>query len=212
MIKHGIYKITNLINEKIYIGSAAGKRGIVDRWYQHKSQLKNKRHYNQFLQNTYNKYGVDCFKYEIIEECLPEKCLEREQFYLDKYKSFDANFGYNLCKKAGNTLGRKHSEQTKLKISRNRQYSAPVNKGVRMGEEFRSNVSNAQKNSEACRKHVQKLNKNKRRPVVGVHLLTKEIIRLSYAGADLRFINSGIQQCCAGKFPSYKGYKWSYDS
>lgn len=208
---HGIYKITNKINQKSYIGSAAGKRGVIDRWYQHKSQLKNKRHSNNFLQKAYNKYGAENFIYEIIEECSPELCLEREQFYLDLFKSYDSNNGYNLCRKAGNTLGRSHSLETRKKISDNRIYGEPANKGRVMGDVFIKKVSLAQRQSKICQENIKKLNTSKRKPVIGVHSITGEVLKLSHAGADPRFINSGIQQCCKGKFKTYKGYKWSYD-
>ena len=211
MIKHGIYKIKNKANNKIYIGSAAGKRGIIDRWYQHKSKLKHNRHCNNYLQKAYNKYGSSNFIYEIIEECLPEQCLQREQYYLDILKSYDPIIGYNLCKIAGNTLGRKHSKETKLKIAANRIYGEPVNKNKKANKESRVKMSEAQKNSKICRENLQKLNLSKRRPVIGVHIKNGEILHLTHAGADIRFLSSGIQQCCIGKFPSYKGYKWSYN-
>lgn len=209
---HGVYKITNKINNKLYIGSAAGKRGIIDRWYQHRSALKNNRHTNQLLQYAFNKYGIDNFIYEIIETCEPIKCLEREQYYLDVHKSYDRNIGYNLCHKAGNTLGRKHSEQTKIKIAKNRIYKSPANKGKKVSEIGRQVMSDAQKKSSKCRENLRILNKSKRKPVIGINIKTGEVIKLEYAGADSRFIDSGIVASCKGRFTSYKGYKWSYDS
>lgn len=81
-MKSGIYKITNSINNKFYIGSS---KNIERRFYIHKSKLKNNDHANIILQRSYNKYG-DVFKYEIIEENIKtEDLLIVEQKYLDKY-------------------------------------------------------------------------------------------------------------------------------
>ena len=117
MLKTGIYKITNLINKKIYIGSASQKNGIGGRISEHKSDLKNNKHDNSYLQNSWNKYGEDNFKFEIVIFCDPERCLFFEQKCLDKYKPWDRENGYNICKIAGSSLGYKHTEQAKEKIS-----------------------------------------------------------------------------------------------
>lgn len=211
-IIHGIYKITNKVDNKIYVGSAAGKTGITERWYKHKTTLKHNKHCNSLLQRAYNKHGSENFQYDIIEECLPALCIEREQFYLDLLRSYDRKIGYNLCIKAGNTLGRGHSKETRLKIGKNRIYGESPNKGKKATQEQKDRMSMAQKLSIKCQNNLSILNKSKRIPVIGIHTKTGEILKLSYAGADPRFIDSGIQQCCKGKFKTYKGYKWSYDT
>jgi len=211
-MKTGVYLIRNTANNKIYIGSSASRRGIVDRWYQHKSALKNQRHVNKHLQNAATKHGLSVFKLEILELCEPEQCLEKEQHYLDLYKSYLPNIGYNLCKTAGNTLGRTHSPETKLKISANRVYKSPSNKGLLATAEQKRNMSIAQQNSPKTQNHIKKLNLSKRRPVLGVHIKTGEILHLTHAGADKRFINSGIVQSCKGKIAHYKSFKWSYQT
>ena len=103
-----IYKISNTINDRIYIGSAVDfKRRI----YVHKHRLLNNKH-NIILQNHVNKYGIDTLLFEIVEyvDC-KENLLTREQFYLDTLNPY-----FNICKIAGNSLGVKHSQQTKEKI------------------------------------------------------------------------------------------------
>jgi group I intron endonuclease len=212
MVINGVYKITNIVNGKIYIGSSASKRGIIDRWYSHKTRLKQNKHTNDHLQKAYNYYSANNFIYEIIEECAPENCLIREQYYLDLFKSYDPNIGYNLCKTAGNTLGQKHSQETRQKIGQNRIYGPSPLKNKKRDSDFSKKVSLGQKGSLRNKTRMQEFNKQKRIPVIGVHIKTGEIIKLTHAGADSRFINSGIQQCCVGKTNSYKGYKWSYDS
>ena len=91
----GIYKITNVINGMIYIGSSVE---LKKRIAQHKSDLRNNRHHSPRLQNSFNKYGEENFVFEIIEEldCDRETLREVEQHYLDKYNSYDRNTGFNI--------------------------------------------------------------------------------------------------------------------
>lgn len=105
----GIYKITNLINNKFYIGSSVC---LNRRKENHFYQLNKNIHNNKHLQSSFNKYTKKNFKFEIIEYCNKEDVLIREQHYLDTFKPH-----YNFCKIAGNTLGIKCSEETKRKIS-----------------------------------------------------------------------------------------------
>lgn len=89
----GVYKITNILNKKVYIGSS---NNIDYRWYQHKNLLKNNKHHSIKLQNSYNLHGEECFKYEIVEICDKDILLEREQYWIDYYKSYDSEYGYNI--------------------------------------------------------------------------------------------------------------------
>ena len=60
----GIYKITNLINKKYYIGSSLD---IKRRWKEHRRNLIKNKHNNIHLQKSWNKYGENSFLFEIIE-------------------------------------------------------------------------------------------------------------------------------------------------
>lgn len=207
---NGIYYIKNKINNKVYVGSAAGKNGIKERFYRHRTELKRNIHSNKYLQTEYNKYGLENFEFIEAEQCLPEKCLEREQFHMDNLQSWDRSKGYNLCKIAGNTLGRKHSKESRLKISTNRTYGPPVNKGKKHKLSSLKKMSLSQKNSPKTQAHIKKINTAKRKPVYGINVKTNERIDLSYAGADPRFKDSGIVMSCKNKIPHYKGFKWFY--
>jgi len=76
----GIYRIRNIVNNKIYIGSAIN---FNTRWGQHRRLLRRGKHFNSYLQNSWNKYKEDNFIFEIIEECAIEALEGREQFFLD---------------------------------------------------------------------------------------------------------------------------------
>jgi group I intron endonuclease len=122
MTTSAIYKIQSTINPKrFYIGSAVN---IKERWYDHLYTLKNNIHKNPRLQNHFNKYGESDLIFIIIELCFPEFLTAREQFYINKLNPF-----FNICKIAGSSLGRKHSEKSKKKISEVKKGSIPWNKG-----------------------------------------------------------------------------------
>lgn len=108
----GIYKITNQINGHSYIGSA---KHIYGRWSVHKSQLSKQKHHSPYLQHAVEKYGLENFKLEIVEECLITLLLEREQFYLDTLRP-----EYNINPIANSRLGAKLTEEQN-KRNRDRQ-------------------------------------------------------------------------------------------
>lgn len=76
----GVYRIRNKINNKSYYGSSIN---IEKRWIKHKRELNSKTHINIILQRAWIKYGESNFEFEIIEECLLEELIEKEQKYLD---------------------------------------------------------------------------------------------------------------------------------
>jgi group I intron endonuclease len=114
-----IYKITNIINNNLYVGSCYK---VKQRRSKHFKDLDNNKHGNRHLQNAYNKYGKENFRFEVIEELMfpidYEKTLirehleNREQWYIDTLKP-----KYNIRKIAENNLGIKHSDETKRKLS-----------------------------------------------------------------------------------------------
>lgn len=77
----GVYEIRNKINNKVYIGSTTVS--FKKRFLHHEWKLLNNKHKNRHLQSAWNLYGKLNFEFNIIEITIPEKSLEREQFYLD---------------------------------------------------------------------------------------------------------------------------------
>lgn len=90
----GIYKWTNLINNKVYIGKSVNIPKRL-REYKYEVEKNNQRPIIRALQ----KYGFQNFKFEIIENCdylSDEKLLEREQYWMNYYNSQNPQFGYNI--------------------------------------------------------------------------------------------------------------------
>lgn len=110
--KSGIYRWNNLITGKSYVGSAIN---LSDRFRQYFSPdilKKNLLKSRSLIHNSILKYDYDNFNLEIIEYCEPFSLIKREQYYLDIL-----NPEYNICKIAGSTFGKKHTEETKKKIA-----------------------------------------------------------------------------------------------
>lgn len=86
-----IYKITNLINNKVYIGQT--KQYYLDRWSQHKSHAKTGLS-NHKLARALRKYGEENFIIEIVEQCSYEELDEKETYWIEYYDSIKN--GYNI--------------------------------------------------------------------------------------------------------------------
>lgn len=85
-----IYKITNLINQKSYIGKTE-YNPPERRWRQHQQESKKDRSKHRALYKAINKYGLSNFVFEVIEETMTPN--EREQYYIQYYDTF--HHGYN---------------------------------------------------------------------------------------------------------------------
>ena len=106
----GIYKIINKTNDKYYVGSS---KNIHKRWKEHKSSLNKNNHKNNYLQKSYNKYGIHNFNFIITEKVSVNKLVELEQKYLDIAKQ-ERDKCYNLSFIADRV---EMTDETKRKIS-----------------------------------------------------------------------------------------------
>jgi len=90
----GIYKITNKINNKIYIGSS---KNITGRWNYHIDDLFENKHHSYKLQKEFNEFGICCFTFEIIEIVKNKvELLDIEQNWMDYYLCYEDDIGYNV--------------------------------------------------------------------------------------------------------------------
>ena len=110
-MKSGIYQIRNSVNEKLYIGSSSD---IPSRCRKHYSDLRNNQHQNQHLQNSFNKYGENCFDFSILHYCDVDMLTFFEQYFVDDYS---VNRLYNIREIVDSNRGIIKSVETRRKIS-----------------------------------------------------------------------------------------------
>lgn len=115
--RSGIYKIECMQNQKVYIGSAVNIR---KRWNYHVEDLRKQKHSNEHLQNAWNKYGANAFKFSVIVYVDEDKLTQAEQLYIDEFMATDRNYGFNICPLAYSNLGLKMSDEQKMLISQRR--------------------------------------------------------------------------------------------
>lgn len=132
-MESGIYIIKNLVNNKLYIGSAVN---LKKRKREHFSLLKNNKHHSIYLQRAYNKYGKDNFIFELLECCEKTVLIIREQHYIDLI-----NPNYNISKIAGSCIGIIRSKETIKRLSESHKGQIPWNKGIPATKEQKENQS-----------------------------------------------------------------------
>ena len=165
----GIYKIINVKTGKIYIGSAKNIKG---RLREHLKSLRKGNHKNKYLQFSWNEYGEENFRFEIIEIVENIKYLiEREQYWLDYHKSYDRKKGYNFLRNAGSVLDLVHTKETKDRISKANKspelHSKRINYAIEQWKnpEFRDKVISSQigrKASQEARENLSRSHKGKK--------------------------------------------------
>ena len=91
----GIYKITNKINNKIYIGQSSY---VEKRWERHRTGPfnPNNNQYHTPFYRAIRKYGLDNFNFEVIEECSQSELNDKEIYWIKYYDTTNPEKGYNL--------------------------------------------------------------------------------------------------------------------
>lgn len=228
-----IYRITNNINKKVYIGMTIRPIGI--RWSQHLYSSKNSECY---LYRSMRKYGIDNFEIKTLLDEIKSfsKLKELEKQYIKKYNSFED--GYNLTLGGEGMLGYKHTEDHKKYISevltglkrtpkqneRNRQAGLGVKQSKETIEKRMKYVRGVPKSESHRRKLAKILDENrfiaygKEHPrsvaIAQIDIKTNEVIEFfdTIAEAEislhLKQGNGSISRVINGKRNKAYGYKW----
>ena len=154
----GIYKITNLVNGKVYIGAS---KNIESRWSNHKRCAGSPIH------SDLEALGEENFKFEVLLECPETMLAQWERDMICLYDSDDPEKGYNdkgdrpYNLKVSETLkGHIVSEETKRKISE-------AHRGISLSEEHKRKLSEAHKgksrtpHSDETRRKISESNRGK---------------------------------------------------
>lgn len=162
---HYIYKITNHINQKVYIGQT---KDISKRWYQHKKETE-KEQPSMIVNSAMKKYGIDNFTIEIIVSCLDQNsaneaeeiCIKQENSHISNGKGYNVSNGGSVApkteefkRKVSQTLmGHEVSQEARNKISKG-------NIGKVRSDEFKNNVGDFWRGKERSEEHRQNLAKS----------------------------------------------------
>jgi len=202
----GIYKITNLINNKVYIGKS--EVSIEQRW-----EAELKYGLNEHFNRSVKKYGIENFKFEIIIET-EENINELEKKFIKEYKSYDPNFGYNKTFGGDGVIP---TEEIRKKKSDSMKKYIPWNKGIKTGpvsEETcaKRSVSMMGKNTGSkSEKHRKKIAKSK----TGTHASEETCAKRSVSmmgkntGPKSEEHRKKLSEARKGKSPWNKGQKLS---
>lgn len=129
-----IYKTTNILNGKIYIG-------------QHKANSFDTTYYGsgKYLLNAIKYYGIKNFKCELVEWCETQSITNsRERYWINYHQSRNHKIGYNITEGGEGWKGGHHSKQSKLKISKSKTGVSP-NREYIITDEIKNKISNTLK-------------------------------------------------------------------
>ncbi len=142
-----IYKATNKINGKIYIGQTV--QSLNRRVRGHISRSLNNRD-SSYFHRAINKYGKENFEWGIISKHNSLEELNRAEIEMIKrYNTFES--GYNLDLGGKGSVGFKHSEKTKNKMSTSKKGKRNSNYGKVFTKEHREKLSNSHKGKSCLR-------------------------------------------------------------
>ncbi len=134
----GVYVIQNLVNGKVYVGSALNIRKRL-RW--HLADLRKGRHCNGRLQRAWVEFGASSFAMHPFVNTSPERVdrLRLEQLYIDLLGACDPAIGYNIAPKAGSNQGVKRGPLT----DEQKEHLRRINTGKRHSDESKAKTSAA---------------------------------------------------------------------
>jgi len=213
-----IYCITNLVNNKKYVGQTINDPE--DRWKQHVNYSRRSKF---AIHNAFTKYGIDSFNFEVIDESANniDELNDLEEFYISFYDTFYGH-GYNMTSGGDNAL---HTEETKKKISEG-------NKSKKLSEEAKKKIGDANRGNtywvgkshseeskqkmSITRKDRNGIQSHSSKKVVQIDKDTGEEIAcwfsMNEVQREIGIMQQNISKCCLNRkyFKTAGGFMWRY--
>jgi len=193
-----VYKVTNMINNKAYIGQtihSLNKRKIKHLNLATRSNIKT--HFHRAI----NKYGETNFVWQILCSCNRKAELDKKEVYYIEYYDTYKN-GYNMTLGGEGTVGRICKESTKCKISK-------AKTGKKMSEEFKKKLSTMRRGVKKSKAHVVNVvaSKSKYWDVVYPNGTHKVIKNLSAFCRENNLNDSGMRLVALYGRNHHRGFK-----
>lgn len=202
-----IYKMTNKVNGKVYIGQTT--RELDERTKEHI------RHNEIIVDKAIQKYGIENFTVEQID--LAENIDElnqKEMHWIEHYDCITPK-GYNQCYGGNNTCGYHHKEESKQKMSikKSQNYIGEGNPFYNKthSEESRKKMSEARKGLKHLTEEQIKRLRESHHTVKVINVDTGEVFdSIKDAGLKYNIEPTHITRVCKGKRKTCGGYRWEY--
>lgn len=204
-----IYCITNLINNKRYVGKTTSS--IEERFQEHCRDSVKERCNKRPLYDAMNKYGIDNFKIECLEEVVDNSLLsEREVYWIDKLQTYGSN-GYNATKGGDGKILYDYKEIIEL-----------YNLGYNMRQIARKIQCWEGTIHKVLKAHGIKIRGGTGKPVDCFDKAGNYVDTFMNAAEAAEWLveigkstskhaaNNHIINCCLGKSNTCGGYKWTY--
>lgn len=206
-----IYKITNIVNGKIYVGKTV-KRKIATYWNNaHVYKLRKKKHHNKYLQASWNKYGEASFTFEVVEKfdsALNFNLNNLEKYWIKNLDSMNPKKGYNLTVGGEGITGWRHSPETRQKIS-----EAHKGKKHLSGKDHPMYGRTGSTNPFFGKEHTKEFMDSKRKRIKGLNLVTLVEVCFNSIADAAKFVKGQIGHVCSvckNERKSHKGWKFEY--
>jgi len=207
----GVYKITHIASGKSYIGIS---KDVHRRWTQHKSWV-NTGARRSAIYSAMQKYGIDAFSWQIIEECSKDDLEMREQHWIAVFDTF--RNGYNLT--AGGEYNKEVSEESRKRMSDShkgkKQPQELIEKRVKRGSEHfaygkQRDEATRQKISQSLtgKKHSEETKAKRSKALVGRKMSKEAVEKSKIARTGMKF----SEQARKNLSEAHKGNKHSEET
>lgn len=205
MIQLIIYKATNLVNGKVYIGQTV--RTLDERIAEHIRKR------NSLLGQAIRKYGEECFSFEVIDTASNIEGLNKKEIYWIAFFDCEVPNGYNQCAGGENTIGYHHkdSSKEKMRVAKEEAYCGTGNPfyGKKHSAEAKAKMSKARKGRVLTNEWKTKIGQGLHKKVI--NLDTGEVFESVKAAAERYGLkDTHITRVCKGKRKRTGGFRWSH--
>lgn len=207
-----IYSITNKINNKKYIGKTC--RSVEYRWKEHIRTARKNDEQHRTLYKAINKYGVENFIVETIEECASSLVNEREQYWIKHYNTLhngynetlggDGSFLYDISKEE--LLECIQQRMTQKDIAHF--YGCDEKVIKRFFDDY--GIRNKELQQQKQRKEVCTIYNNQQLSFPSQSSAARWLISQGITTATVDSISANIGRCCKGTRTECCGLYWYY--